>query len=102
MEYDVEKVMVTNERQSAMITRQRQQLEQQDATIRALRRTEMSKLKVGDRVTADMGAGQQGGKIVGRWALGFMVLFDVAPPREYNMGENPAAMLPSFLEAQSE
>lgn len=55
------------------------------------------KLKVGDRVTADVGAGPQAGKIVGRWALGYMVLFDVAPPREYNMGENPTAMLPSFL-----
>ena len=59
------------------------------------------KLKVGDRVTADVGAGPQAGKIVGRWALGYMVLFDVAPPREYNMGENPTAMLPYWCDEHS-
>lgn len=51
MEYDAEKVMVTNERQSAMITRQRQQLEQQDATIRALKAENESLRNTGGRST---------------------------------------------------
>lgn len=60
------------------------------------------RLRVGDRVVADIGAGAQGGLIVGRWALGYMVRFDQRPPREYNMGENPTAMLPAHLSPEPE
>jgi len=55
------------------------------------------KFKKGQRVTADMGAGPQGGVIVGSWAFGHMVKFDRRPPREFNMGENPTALFDSWL-----
>ena len=57
----------------------------------------MTRFKKGDRVTADLADGRQAGTIVGSWAYGHMVKFDKTPPRGFNMGENPAGMLDTWL-----
>ena len=61
-----------------------------------------SKFKIGMRVQtkADVGMGLRG-EVVGAWELGPIVRFDVAPPREYNMGENPTAMLDYHMELEA-